>query len=115
MFINEDYTNYKYLVRVSDNYIVLSNVSNATGSYEYPDTIDVIYQYIYPSTLIVDGEETFYRTEYFTNVSSQFETDFMYRADASNIIFTGGLFLFFSLFVISVVTSLARKGGILFD
>lgn len=114
-FLNEDYNNYKYLVSVSDNYICLSNESSINGDWNNADSVSVIYQYFNPSTQVVKSTLTSYSTQSFTNVQNQISNDFYYRADASNLIFTGALFIFFALFVISLVTSLFFKGGILFD
>ena len=115
MFVNSDYNNYKYLVSASDNYVVLSNESSINGDWNNPDSVSIIYQYFYPSTQVIRSTMTSYNTQTFTNVQSQISNDFYDRPDASNFIFTGGLFLFFALFVISLVTTLVHKGGILFD
>ena len=79
MFVNEDYQNYKYLVKASDNYVVLSNSRFIDGSWDSPDTINVIYQYIKPSWLTI--EDTYTSSSSYTFKQVDIDSEFTSRAD----------------------------------
>ena len=111
IFINEDYYNYKYLVEASDNYFVLTNSASTNGSWESPDEIDVVYQYIKPSTLTVEGSQTFTTTKSFDKVD--LSSDFWERADSPAIFSVSILVIFCTLFILNIFTRIVKRGGIL--
>lgn len=112
MYVNEGYENYKYLVEASDNYIILSNVSYADGSWDAPDTVDVIYQYIKPSILTIESKIRYTTTKEFVKIE---QTDnYWNRGDACEITIAGFIMLFFIMFIINGLTRLVRKGGVFF-
>ena len=111
IFVNENYDNYKYLVEVGDNYIVLSNSSSVHGSWQDPDTYEVIYQYLTPSTLVIEETRTTTSENYFTRIETS--SEFWKRADAPNIFFWGLGITFFALFIINQLTRIVKRGGLL--
>lgn len=112
VYLDDTYSNYKYLVEASDNYIVLSNDNMVTGSWENPDTIDIIYVYFKPSTLVLQSSRTFSNTQRFTNVSSNFDDNFWNRVDATNMLLVGSIVVLWFCIIANCVTSLVNKGGI---
>lgn len=112
MFVNEGYENYKYLVEASDNYIILSRDSYVDGTWDNPDTIDVIYQYIKPSILTIESELTYTTSKDFVKIEQS--QNYWERGDNCEIILASFTMLFFILFIINALTRLVRKGGIFF-
>lgn len=106
-FVNEEYRNYNKLVGVGDNYIILTNKTSAEN-----EQISIIYQYIKPSTMVIEGTRNVYGyTEY-----KRIETtdNFWARGDAPEIVIAGIVTMFLLLFIINGVTKLVKKGGIFF-
>lgn len=112
IFVNEDYTNYKYLVEVSDNYIVLTNSSNVNGEWQNPDTINVIYQFIKPSTLTIEGTRTYTSTQSFNRV--EVSDDYWTRGDVPEILSISLMVTFLFVFILNGLTRILKKGGIFF-
>lgn len=112
MFLNSDYSNYKYLVECSDNYIVLTNQISVQGEWQNPDTIDIIYQYLEPSFLVIEDTKTYTSSEYFTEVETS--DSFYARADCLNLIQIQFIIMFFILFLFNALTRFVRKGGVIF-
>lgn len=113
MYIDENYDNYKYLVQASDNFVVLTNQSSVSGSWDRPDTIDIIYQYFEPSFLVVESEKTYTNTQTFTRIND-IESGFFARPDCLDIIKVQFLVIFFVIFVLNALTRFVRKGGVFF-
>ena len=112
MFINEQYDSYKYVVSVSDNYVILTNRKNVDGSWENPQTIDVIYQYLKPSFLCIEGELTVTSPHTYTQVNLS-TSDFS-RADFCDILTSSMLFLSVVIFtILNSITRLIKKGGLI--
>lgn len=111
MFVKEGYENYKYLVSVSDNYIVLTNQSNAGGGDRY-ETIDIIYQYIKPSELVIEGEKQVWSATTYKKIETS--SNYWDRADVCDIHSTAMSITILALFVINIVTKLVCKGGLVF-
>lgn len=111
-YVNEGYENYKYLVDLSDNYVVLTNKHSISADYQNPKTISVITQYFYPSTSIVEDTRTYSRSYEFEEV--QTSQDFFDRPDCLFIINTQIYIFFLLLFFFNAFTRLVRKGGVFF-
>lgn len=112
MFVDSDYQNFKYVVSVSDNYVVLTNHRTVTADWTNPTTIDVIYQYLKPSFLVIEGERTFTSSQEFTQVDVT--DDDTFRADYSDYFNSAMLFLFVICFtVINSISRLVKKGGVI--
>lgn len=112
MFIDENYKNYKYVVGVSDNYVVLSKTPSVTADWQSPKTIDVIYQYLNPSFLVIEDTRTFSSSQSFDSVDSS--QSFFSRADCNSIILSQFLVIFFVIFVLNGLTRFVKKGGVFF-
>ena len=113
MFVNDDYLSYKYVVSVSDNYIVLTNRSSVSADWQSPQTVDIIYQYLKPSFLTIEGERTFNTSQTFERVDVT-SNDF-YRADYCDILTSAMLFILVIVFtVINAITRLVKKGGLIY-
>ena len=69
MFVNSDYLDYKYLVSVSDNYVVLTDQHTVNGSWQDPEQIDIIYQFFEPSTLTIESTRSFSSQNTFDQIS----------------------------------------------
>lgn len=110
MFVNEDYDNYKYLVKVSDNYVVLSNSRYIDGTWEEPDTINVIYQYIKPSWLTI--KDTYTSTSSVSFKQIDVDSEFTSRADYIDIFIGCTILVILALFVFKQVTRIFVKGGV---
>lgn len=112
MYVPENYSNYKYLVSYSDNFVVLTNRSSVTADFQSPANIPVLIQYHSPSTFYITNTQTFNTSRQFTLVSVS--SSFYDRADCPQIIcssFCVGLFI---IFIINGLTRLVKKGGIFF-
>lgn len=112
MFVNEDYSQYKYVVGISDNYLILAKVDHVTADWNNQKTIDVIYQYLTPSFLTVEATRTFSTTTYFSDVETS--QSFYARADSLDIIKVQMLVIFFVIFVLNGLTRFVKKGGVFF-
>lgn len=112
MFVNSDYLDYKYIVEISDNYIILTNQRRTTGTWQEPEEIDVIYQYIKPSILTI--EDTITTTSSRTLTEIEVTDEYWNRADACEIGNTTIIIFFTILFFINMITRLFKKGGMFF-
>lgn len=111
VYVDENYNNYKYLVRASDNYIILTNQRNAGYTDNYnAEEIDVIYQYISPSTMVIESTETIRGYTEFTEVENR-TSEFWERGDISNISTVVAIITILTCFVINGVTKIFIKGG----
>lgn len=110
IFVNEDYDNYKYLVEANDNYFVLTNTSSVNGDWQNPDEIDIIYQYISPSVLTVEGTQTYTTVKSFDKVD--ISSDFWERADSPAIFSVSILVMFCTLWILNILTRIVKRGGI---
>ena len=113
MFINQNYKNYKYVVSASDNYMVLTDESSVHGSWDSPQSIDVVYQYLNPSFLTFESTRQFTNTQYFPVIDDSSQS-FFARADCNDIILSQFLVIFFVIFVLNGLTRFVKKGGIFF-
>lgn len=112
MFVNEYYKNYKYVVGISDNYLILAKVDHVTADWNNQKTIDVVYQYLNPSFLTVEATRTFTTTTYFSEVETS--QSFFARADSLDLIKVQMIVIFFVIFVLNALTRFVRKGGVFF-
>lgn len=112
MFVNSDYLDFDNIVEISDNYVCLSKRSSVTADWQNPTTIDVIYQYSYPSILTIESERTFNSSQNF--YPADVTDDFFERSDAPIIIVCELIVIFFILFVLNALTRFVRKGGVFF-
>lgn len=112
MYLNENYKNYKYVVGISDNYLILSKRSSVIASWDNPQTIDVIYQYLNPSFLTVEATRQFTTTTYFSEVDTS--QNFFARADSLDLIKVQMIIIFFVIFVLNGLTRFVKKGGVFF-
>lgn len=114
IYVNEDYENYKYLVSIADNYIVLTNQKSAgyESGYDYEE-IDIIYQYFYPSSCTIQSSKNVRSyTEY---QKIDISTDFFDRADCSFILLSVFFILMLAIKVINMVTEFVERGGIIWE
>lgn len=111
-YLPEEYSNYKYLVSASDNYVCLSTSHRVQGSWDDPDTISVIYQYFTPSIITIPSNLTFSSTQTFTNVQDEFSSSIFDRADFPQIFICNFLILFLFAFILNQLTKLVKKGGV---
>lgn len=112
MFVNADYTNYKYVISVSDNYVVLTNRSSVNGSWDNPQTLSVIYQYLKPSFLVIEGERSFSTSQTFEQIDIS-DNDFE-RADYCDFFNSSMLFLAVIVFtILNSISRLVKKGGVI--
>lgn len=112
MFVNEGYEDYEYLVEASDNYYILSKDSYADGESGDEDIINVIYQYIKPSTLTIEGKIIYTTSKDFEKIEQS--NNYWDRGDCCEITLATFTIIWFVLFVINALTRLVRKGGVFF-
>ena len=112
IFVNEDYSDFKYLVSASDNYFILTNQPSANGTWQEPETIDVIYQYINPSIYTIESTQSISNIRSFQKVA--ITSNIENRADFNDILNSYFIILFFFLFLLNGFTRFAKKGGIFF-
>lgn len=112
MFVNEDYIDYRYVVGISDNYLILAKQSSVNASWDNPRTIDVIYQYLNPSFLTVEATRTFNATTTFSEVDVS--DSFFARADSLDLIKVQVILIFMILYFINGLTKFVHKGGVFF-
>lgn len=109
-----DYLNYKYLVEVSDNYIVLSRDSFVNGDYMNPDSIDVVYVFNTPSFSTIESSISFTSYRSFTNISSDLTDNYYYCSDFPITLFVSLFLCFLFAIIINGFTRIVRPHGVLF-
>lgn len=112
MFVNSDYLNYDNVVEYSDNYVCLAKTSGVSADWQNPVTIDVVYQYFYPSTLTIEGERRFTSSQDFDYIDVT--DNFWERADCPIIFIAGFILTFFLILILNGFTKIGKKGGIFF-
>lgn len=112
MFVNEGYEDFCYLVSVNDNFVVLTDVPSVTAGIDSPRSIDIIYQYLNPSTITIESTTTYRSSQDFTEVDV--DSSFYSRSDCPSIINCSLLLIFTALFLFNGVTRFIKKGGIVF-
>ena len=112
IFVDKEYSDYQYLVSASDNYFILTNQRTASGTWQEPETIDIIYQYINPSIYVIESTQSITNTRTFQKVDTT--SDVENRSDFNNILTSYFIVLFFILFLLNGFTRFAKKGGIFF-
>lgn len=112
-YVSEDVpSSYKYLYEAGDNYIALTNTAHAYGSWNSPDTINVIYQYLSPSFYTVQTTKEVSSEVLYTNVSSQMSDGFFDRADAPIIFVCQFLVCVWFVWLLNQLSKLVHKGGV---
>lgn len=112
MFVNEEYSNYKYVVGISDNYLILAKQSQVNADWNNPKTIDVVYQYLNPSFLTVEATRTFTTTTAFSEIDTS--QSFFARSDSLDLIKVQVILIFMILFFLNGLTKFVHKGGVFF-
>ena len=112
MFVNEDYSNYKYVVGVSDNYVILAKTSHVNASWDYPQSIPVVYQFFEPSFVNIESTKQFTTTTYFSQIDTS--QSFFSRADSLDLITVQVILIFMILFFLNGLTKFVHKGGVFF-
>ena len=112
MFVNEDYEDYNYLVSASDNYVILTNRSSVNASWDNPKSIPIIYQYLNPSFVTIEGSRSYTNNTYFNQVETS--QSFYSRADCCNILIVQFIIIFFLIFILNGLTRFVKKGGVFF-
>lgn len=113
-YVPTEYSNYKYLVQVSDNYIVLSNDNMINGTWDSPDEINVIYQYLTPSITTIKGTYSSTSTRRFTNISSQISDNIYVRADFPQLFMCNIAIVLIILVIFNGITRIVKRGGAIF-
>lgn len=110
LYVNEGYENYKYIVSVSDNYIILTDRKNVTADWTNPVDIPIIYQYFIPSNCTIETTRTVSSNQSYSTVD--ISTDYWDRADCSLI--STCIFFLILLFIVicNSITEFVEKGGI---
>lgn len=114
IYVPSEYSNYKYLVSVSDNYIVLSNSNSIDGTWDNADTINVIYQYLTPSIYTIESTYTSTSSRRFSNYASNISDSVFVRADFPQLFICNFICVLIFAFVLNGITRLVRRGGALF-
>lgn len=112
MFVNEDYLDYKYVVGVSDNYLILAKQPYVNADWNNQRTIDVIYQFFDPSFVTIEATRTF--SSYTTFSEIDVSDSFFARADSLDLIKVQVILIFMILFFLNGLTRFVRKGGVFF-
>lgn len=112
MFVNEEYSQFKYVVGLSDNYLILAKQSNVLADWNNPKTIDVVYQYLTPSFLTVEATRTFTSNTNFSEIETSQE--FFARCDSLDLIKVQVILIFMIIFFLNSLTRFVRKGGVFF-
>lgn len=110
MYVNEKYNDYKYLVSVSDNYVILTDRRIVNGSWDNPQTYDIVYQYFDPSYLNIEATRTTSTVQNFPEVD--ISNDFWDRPDCSELSVVITICVILLMFVINSITEFVQRGGI---
>lgn len=110
MYINENYSNYKYLVECHDNFVVLSTSSSISGTSGDTDSVPAIANYFNGYVLPF----TFYsnNTFRFTNIQDSLSHNLEDRSDFPLIYICGFFTIFVLVFIINQFTKFVKKGGV---
>lgn len=111
MYVNEDYLNYKYLVSVSDNYIILSNQHSVNADWQNPETYDVIYQYFYPSHYNIETTRTATSSYVFPEI--ELTSNYWDRPDCCFITTLIFYIVLLLILIVNSITEFVEKGGII--
>lgn len=114
LYVDENYSNYKYLVSASDNYIILTNEPYALGSWDSPDTINIIYQYLKPGYLVIEDRKTYTSNVDFRNISNNISHNWKDRADYTTIICGALIVALITTLIFKGVSKLFVRGGVWF-
>lgn len=109
IYVPEDYSNYKYLVAVHDNYITLSNDNSVSGSLDSPDSISVIHQYFSPSIYTINDTMVYYSSEHFSNISSDLSSSVFDRGDFCSLFICNFIVIVMFAFILNQLTKLVKK------
>lgn len=112
IYVPNDYSNYKYLVTYSDNYVVLTNVHSVTADWSNPRTINTIIQYFTPSISTIESSTTISTQRTFEQV--EITDDFWSRADCNQVVYTQFLYILTFVFLVNAMSRLFKKGGMFF-
>ena len=112
MFVENEYKNFKYLVSAENNYVILTNQSYVNADWQNQKKIDVIYKYINPSILTIEGQKTYTNTQYFERIETT--DNFFERADCLSIINTQLYLILFFCILFNGLTRFVKKGGVIF-
>lgn len=112
MFVNSQYLNYKYLVSCNDNYIVLTNQKRVYGDFENIDDIDIIYQFLKPSFLTLEGTMSFSESKSFSEID--IDNNFFSRSDCNEILLSSFIIILISIFILNGLSRFIKKGGVIF-
>lgn len=112
MFVNEIYKDFKYVVGISDNYLILAKQGQVNADWNNPKTIDVVYQYLNPSFLSIPATRTFSSNTIFSEIDTS--QSFYSRADCLGLIVVQFFVIFFVVFLFNAMTRFVRKGGVFF-
>lgn len=111
-YVDDNYSNFIYLIEASDNYLILSDCSHISGASGDSDSVSAIIQYFTPSfvtiPIIYTSEDSFK----FINVSDFISTSVYDRADFPLIFTCGFIILFIFAFVLNQLSKLVYKGGL---
>lgn len=112
LYVKEEYKQYKYLVGISDNYIILTNQKSVNGTWQEPEEINVIYQYINnPNLVIEDLREISTSRTYQQVETSQNIMESTIWLDLTRTII---ILAFAIIYLVNIPTKIVKKGGIFF-
>lgn len=112
IYVKEEYKTFKYLVSVSDNYVVLTDRKTVSGTWEEPREYDIIYQYIDSPQTVIESTRTTRDTLTFNEIETSqdlMNTTFWLQLTNTVIIVS-----FAIAFLINIPTKLFKRGGVLF-
>lgn len=110
-YLENQYSSYKYVVEYSDNFLVLSNQRRVQGTYEDPESINVLVKYFQPSDFSFMTSKIFYNYQTFDTISTS--DDDMDRADIPQVIQTAFIIVLLTIFIYHIVSRIFVRGGIL--
>lgn len=109
IYVPQEYKDYKYLVSVSDNYVILTNQARAND-----EEIDIIYQYIDNPLTTIESTRTYgaWQTTTFERIeTSQNLKDTPIWLDITRTVI---IFAFAICYLVNIPTKIVKKGGIFF-
>lgn len=111
-YLPSEYSDYKYLVSLSDNYVILSTSKAIYGESGDSDTVPCIYQYFTPSIYTIESSFTSEESFSFSDISSDVSSSIFNRADFPIIFICNFIICLIFVWVINQLSKLVYKGGI---
>lgn len=111
MYLDKEFSKYKYIVQYSDNYILLYDKSYVIADYDEPTTIKCLVKYINDDELYFYTTKTFYQ-DFDFQVLENINNDLIFTNTGFQAGILAFIFIILLLKLINIPTRTIKRGGI---